>query len=196
MSTPYMRVVTIDAAKDVCYPIDFPSDVALTKVTVTGAKNNGYKFDLYSRAFTREAKNLVQIQDVGGAAGLVFAEKHLLKEGDTFTVASNGVGGYNTTHVVVTVVDDYHVISDQVGAATGKGGTATLAIPSDQQPLYEIIPQQTGSSGVARWAEPHGVPFVNQDPRTPHGAERKVYIKFDTEDVYHVALTSITDWTI
>jgi hypothetical protein len=40
------------------------------------------------------------------------------------------------------------------------------------------------------------VPFVNQDPRTPHGAERKVYIKFDTEDVYHVALTSITDWTI
>lgn len=199
MGVPYERTLTIEVDNAaICYAVDFPSHVNLTKIRALqvgeGAKTN-FTLDVYSRAFAETAVVLIQAEAYSAVTLLTCATKHMLQAGDTITVAGNAQGAMNTSHVVTDVVDPYRVLTDQASpAATGLGGTVTLAIPSTQWAAYEVIAQQTASSGVLRWESTPGIPFVNQDAIRDHGRNRMIYLKFSGTHTYLITLGSLTDW--
>lgn len=209
MGIPYERIVSVvvDDA-DLIYPVDFPSNIFLTKIyatrhfageeSVSGSDEPEFTIDVYSRAFTRAAQDLVQMEDVSDSTGLTFVLPHRLKVGDTVEVTGNANALFDGTHVVTELIDTYRVVTDQVstGLATGRGGIATLAIPEDQYPNYEVISQQTAVNGVVRWSESHGQPYENQDPVTAHGAERMLYFKFSRTGTYLLTIACFSDWGV
>lgn len=118
---------------------------------------------------------------------------HLAKAGDALTLAATGVGGYNTTHNVIRVLDPKTVLTDVDYSADVATGTLNLAIATTEQPLFEVIPATTAIDGVVRQPSAisgaYACPCYNQDvPRDDCGIARYVYIKFSANGDYRVAI--------
>lgn len=197
MARPYERIedfVVADATK--VQAMDYPSRVGISKIRITGAKNGAYNVTVYTRAFSGAAAALKEILNTSiGKTALIFHEPHGAVVGDTITVASNTVVGYNVAHLVQEVIDDYTVVTDQTYTVDGFNGTGTPSIPSARYGNYEFAALKAADTDhVYRYDEPHGTPFVNGDPLTREAQTQKIYFLFSVTDTYRVTVTSLTDW--
>ena len=127
---------------------------------------------------------------------IAFTAAHGLTVGDTVTVANSGVTAYNVAHIVTAILDPYRVATDQTYTVdTQGGGTGTMSIPSARIANYEFQTSKAADGDHCwRYDEPHGTPFVNQDPIVNNLPTQKIYFKFDVADTYRVTVMSMSDW--
>lgn len=199
MARPYEAVtkVTTTGANEIV-TIGCPDRVQVTKMVIVREGGGAITADFYNRAFTAAAVNLATIVDDGsGKAKVIFQDEHRLQVGDTLTVAGASPAGYNTDHEVVTVVNKGTVVTDQAYISTGTGGTGSLNIPAEEHPLYQVLPQQTGTGSLIYWPTEFS-PFVSQDPEgatSLAGQSKKLYVKLADIDTYRIALAAASDMT-
>jgi hypothetical protein len=175
------------------HEIPFPTRVSLTKLIVVSAAEASYDVDLYNRAFTADPVTIASITDDGeGETSIRFLAQHGLMVGDPFVVAGNSVAGYNTTHRVASVEDEYTVVTDQTYTADGTGGTGTLAITGNEQELYRVLATKASASKVVSYISDEGTPFFNHDKPVGGRQPRKIYIKFEKADTYRVTLGAVS----
>ena len=203
MSTPYeqdFRITTTGV--DEIVELDFPGRCEITKINAVRDGGGAIALDFFSRSFTSPPQKIEHVSkviggDFDGKARLhFFAEFGVARPGDTVAVAGNTVAGYNTDHIVEVVSDDkLEVITDQAYTADGFGGTATLAIPTAEEELYRVLPQQTGASPLSVIPSTTGdiVLYVNRDPLGNRniGIKRKIYVKIATVDTYRISITAL-----
>ena len=203
MSTPYerdFRVTTVGA--DEIVELDFPGRCEITKINTVREGGGTVTLDFFNRGFTSPLQNIEHVSavvggDFDGKTRLhFFAEFGVARPGDIIAVAGNSEGAYNTDHIVEVVSDDkLEVITNVTFTVEGFGGTATLAIPSAEEELYRVLPQQTGASPLSVIPSSTGdiVLYVNRDPLGNRniGIKRKIYVKIAAADTYRIAITSL-----
>lgn len=176
------------------YEISCPNRAILTKAVVLNTAGSGTAtFTIYNRAFTSAAIDLNSIiASDGNKTTLVstYPDQLPFAVGDTVTVASSSVVGYNTTHVVTERIDQYKVVTDQTYTALGNGGTATLAIPAGHKPLYALA-SATAAAGVAVFDGSVWVVLANADslPAGQSVKTNKIYLDAGASGNYRASLT-------
>lgn len=176
------------------YPISCPNRAIISRIVVANTAGSGTAtFTLYNRAFTSDVITMAgQGSHTNGKVVLRTDYPDVLPfdVGDTVTVASSSVTGYNTTHVITDRIDAYKVVTDQNYTADGIGGTVTLAIPNVHKPLYTIA-TATAVSGVATYEPAVWKALVNADalPKGMSVKQNKVYLDAGASGNYRAALT-------
>lgn len=192
-----MRTLFIDTpvfSGSAIYPISCPNRAILTKVVVLNTAGSGSAtFILYNRAFTSSAIDLLAQKDDGNGKVLLvssYPDALPFGVGDSVTVASSSVTGYNTTHRITARNNQYEVVTDQNYSALGSGGTATLAIPNAEKPLYKIA-TATASSGVAVYEASVWNAVASADPQALGQSVKtnKLYLDAGASGSYRASLT-------
>ena len=193
MGLPYEianYLITVDDA-DEFWPVPFPNRVELVKLLIFSSQATA-TVDVYNRQLKRAAVNVIEIVDNGaGKTRLRLATSLPLNVGDPVVVATNSVGGYNTTHRVTATDDDYLIIdTDQTYSANGTGGTATFEPVAAEANLYRVLAQQSITSNALSLIDDDGVDFVNHDPPSNKKAlpGKHIYLKFSATGTYRVTL--------
>jgi len=192
------RIVVADA--NVYVPLSIFPRGSINKINVVKVGGGSFTVDVYNRAFAQAAINIVNITNDGNnKAKIELASEHLAKVGDTLTVASSGVGGYNTAHTVESIVNEFTVVTDQNFVSNVRAaGTATRTVPSASFPIYEVVPQLSGTATI-RWptaAVPTDVRyFENQDVLTKVSCRRNtyLYLKFSATGTYYLSIAGESD---
>lgn len=133
------------SANDVV-PIPLPArNLVINKIVIKQlAATDNFTADILNRAVTNPVNRILKILDNGSTLCLVkFALPHRFRIQDRLTLASTGVAGYNTTHIVTSSLDAYTIITDQAYTADASAGTATLIMP--------LAGVSRGPSGFARF---------------------------------------------
>lgn len=203
--------------------IDFPSQTLLKKIALVRVGTGAITLDLYSRAFATtaqavliraltavEATELASVYKIIGTdiEDLVIADTQqvatnpwatplLARVGDEVTVA--GTSNYNATSRVAWhnkeltkfLLEDAYVTNDETG-------TIKLDIQAANQPLWQVIPQQTGTDKLLYFVEAASgsVPYHNMDVRNPRmdtGALRKLYLKLGATAHYKMVTGTLED---
>jgi hypothetical protein len=201
--TPYEREFRVTATENEIVALDYPGRCRLTRVAVVREGGGTFTIDLYNRAFTDDAVTITRIIDDGQTKCRLIAPGLAVRIGDVITVAGASVGGYNTSHRVTAVEPIWDdgtklmtrvdtVVTDQAFSAQATGGTATLAIPAAEQPLYHVCDHITGTDDEDVALD---VAYMNRDPLLNRniGVNRKIYVKFADAATYRVAIRSTTD---
>lgn len=192
LSSVYYRLT---ATANVPIKVGLQNKTVLSQIRAVKEGGGAYNLLIYSRAFAGNAIpiQLIREHNGGSVTRLEFFEQHELRVGDTVTVASASVAGYNTDHIVTAVPDAYTVVTDQTYSADSRGGTGTLAIPTAVQPVFEILESTAAGSGVVRWHGERSV--VNMDVVVQRQNPHFAYVVFTADGVYHLVLTAGTDMT-
>lgn len=176
------------------YEISSPNRAILTKMVVINTAGTGTATaSLYNRAFTSDAIDLTaQISSDDAKVILKSTYPVMLPfaVGDTVTVASSSVGGYNTSHIITDRIDQYSVKTNQNYSALGSGGTATLAVPAVDKNLY-LIAQATAVAGVAVFEGSSWVVLASADalPKGQSVKTNKLYLDAGASGNYRASLT-------
>lgn len=117
---------------------------------------------------------------------------HLLKAGDHVVLAGTSVVGYNTTHIVVRVLDAKRFVTTVAYSAdsTFNSGNITRNISSAAQKRFEVIGSTAASGGAASFlVDTQGRPLCSQDvPRSNQGFERLAYLKVSASGDYLISI--------
>lgn len=205
MSTPYEKefVVTTEDA-DQIVPLAFPGRCILDRIAVVRLGGGAVDLAVYNRSFTGPVAIIDAIEsDESGSpkTKLVLYSPMAVKVGDVLAVAGTDAAGYNTDHRVVAIVmeqrsgdnrphapyvDAMCLITDQAYVADAKGGTARIAIPAAEQPLYLV----TDLSDTDSAEDYPYMTYVNLDPllNVNIGVNRKIYVKFAEAATYKLVL--------
>jgi len=209
MAIPYQRTFYASVSDaDVVVPVDFATKAFITRLrivrlaveaslslSVSEAPDDLFTLDIYNRAFTAAAVNIDTITQRDAFCLIKFQADHRLAVGDTIAVVGTGGGAYGGMHVVTAVLDRFHVVTNVHFTINGYGGIATLTIPIEEYPVYEVMAQQTsGADGVLRWQASYGIAWVNEDAEGDAGKLRKLYLKFSLAGRYKVSITGITEY--
>lgn len=190
--TPYARTDTFVVANAAIFAVmKCPGRCTLKDVRVVEAGGSGtFTLDLYSRAFTGPVTQIEQILNDGtNHTQLVFNTVYGVNVGDILAITGATNGGYNTSHMVTEVIDDFNVVTNQTFVANDVTASATLAIPSSQWPLYKVGATLSGSS--SNLIGDPDVDFINTDPQTNlhnRGYPRKLYLKFSEAGTFTVQI--------
>jgi hypothetical protein len=177
------------------FAADWQNNSSLRKIIGLHAAGTQFTMNIYNRAFTYAAKTLVGVQkDPAGTTCLLSflpPAQHNLRVGDSVTVAATTT--YDGTHVVTKVLNDFQVVTATAHTVDVVGGTAALAIPSAQWPLFKVIPEtQSSSGGVLELFQPPGYAVANRDPGTQRHTH-KLYIHCSVAGTYRVSLGGTAD---
>lgn len=202
--TPYEREFRVTTTgTDEIAALDYPGRCRLTRIAIVREGGGAFTVDVYSRAFTSDPVYIARIIDNGDTRCRLVAPGLAVAAGDVIAVASSNVLGYNTNHRVTGVDEIWDngtkltsrletVVTDQPYTAEGVGGTATLAIPEDEQALYQVCDQIVGTDDEAVVLD---APYMNRDPLLTRniGVNRKIYLKFADIATYRVGIAATTD---
>jgi hypothetical protein len=187
--TPYAneQIVTTTGANQIV-AVPLPGRCRIDRVGVVRTDGAAFTVNFFNRAFTGPAVPIYQITSTpNGKTVIQLYNPIAIKVGDVITVASSTVSGYNTSHRVQAILAENLLATDQAfTAAAGPGGTAALAIPAGEQPLYKALATLTGT-GAAE-ALPNLI-YVNLDPllNLNIGVKRYIYCQFDTAGTFKVS---------
>lgn len=125
MATGYSNIVTFAVTRGVksCTGLPMPPRGILERIilTQTSGSNTNATINIYDRkgaCYAGSDLNVAEsgvidsIYDVSGDAGVETTQPHNLLPGDTFEVKNATESAYNTTFTVVSVVNDYQLVTD------------------------------------------------------------------------------------
>lgn len=188
---PYIVEKNLTFTANEVKAIDAPTRQQLTKLVITGL-TNGDKINVYSRMIAQSVSVSWIVNNGAGFCKIIPATDLLAKVGDTITVGSNSVVGYNTTHVVTARDDATGYLTTNVAySADGSGGSVSFDFSSIAT-LYRVIPEQTAALTVVNWSG--DVPFLNQDPKVRYNSthRRKIYVQCDQIRSVRMTMTLIS----
>lgn len=196
--TPYTKTTIVQTTgADEVIEIPCPGRCYIDNVRFAVEGGGGFVVDLYNRAFTGPPQKLVRIDDDGrGNSVLTFTQNFAARLGDVLAVSHASHPEYNTSHRVIKVIDDKHLVTNvpSVGYEPGSSGVvAQLAIPPGEQDAYRVGTTQTADGGVSGFDAPLAIPFVNQDPQgnaNNRGYPHKLYARVGAPGLYQVTLTT------
>ena len=141
MATGYSNIVSFSVTRGVksCTALPMPPRGILERVilTQTSGTNTNATLNIYDRKGACYAGNDLNVTASGiidsvynssGAAGVETAQPHHLLPGDTFVIKNATEAAYNTTFTVVSVVNDYQVITN-VSYTNSEGAGALWQTP-------------------------------------------------------------------
>ena len=186
--------------------LDVPSRTDITRLIITDLVAGAYNATVYNKQLTRDDLDIQSIiEDPEGSGDtLIILDDPTTNPGgppiqvavgEVLTVASSGVGGYDTDHIVVAVNADGTILTDQTytaDAASGTG-TATATVPTVDYPLYEVFPLTAATGGVVRHNDGTDRTFFNHDVDQLLGNTRKLYILISAAGTYKVAVDALSD---
>ena len=193
--TPYEKefsVTTVGSNQIVA--LSYPGRCTLDYITIILIGGGTVTADLFSRAFASPLVAVPVYLITNDGNGYCYVEMNpnsalACKVGDVVVVASSPTSGYNTSHRVLEVVDDFNIVTDQSWTADAVGGTAQVQIPSAEQELYRVFATITGASPLHANLD---ITFKNQDalPNRNIGVNRKLYVKLAATGTYCIAVRS------
>lgn len=188
---PYIVEKNLTFAANEVKAIDAPTRQQMTKLVITGL-TNGDKINVYNRMIAQSVSVSWIVNNEAGFCKIIPAADLLAKPGDTITVGSNSVAGYNTTHLVTARDDATGYLTTNVAySADGSGGSVSFDF-SAIATLYRVIPEQTAALTVVNWSG--DVPFLNMDPKVRYNSthRRKIYVQCDQIRSVRLAMTLIS----
>lgn len=188
---PYIVEKNLTFAANEVKAIDAPTRQQMTKLVITGL-TNGDKINVYNRMIAQSVSVSWIVNNGAGFCKIIPAADLLAKPGDTITVGSNSVVGYNTTHLVTARDDATGYLTTNVAyTADGSGGSVSFDFSSIAT-LYRVIPEQTAALTVVNWSG--DVPFLNMDPKVRYNSthRRKIYVQCDQIRSVRLAMTLIS----
>ena len=171
--------------------IRFPNHVTITQVNIGGG--GAFNATIYNRALTGSAltvESILESPDGDCWVILRYGVKHNYQVGDTVTIASSAVVGYNTSHVITQIQNSGEFITDQSFSAEDRNSsaTATLAMPAATLPKYEVMPLTAAVSNVVRNTNPYNFVSKQKDLISVNEPQGKLYLLLSAAGTYYVSL--------